>query len=343
MPKASRHTALLAGLSLALASVALASLLDDAKNILGRLTNSDLGRPAAEAAVQQARAAAEGTSSAARDRLNRDFNQEKSGLEEAHRLFEARTSVARAQKIASKQTARDNSAQHLAKLEKNFAQDGRLTPAEKQQLEEAREKLSALNRELAVLKDEDRKLDQKGTPLPPGPPPLDPAAKARAQAALTRADNLLREATDALGQANSAGDRVRAQATANARTAVDKTIGDLQGRADSAKRSLRILIPPPGGERPATRRGKCKKPVPPFAEFDCDVPNPPASDDDFRKAIQDANAVLSDAGKTGPTARATWAMRMEISLQEQTKAYEIVSNFLKKLRDAKKEAFENMK
>lgn len=339
MPKAGRHASLLAGLSVTLASVALAGLLDDARSVLGRLTSSDLGRPAAESAVQQARTAAENTWSAARDRLNRDFNQAKSNLEEAHRLFEARTSTPRSQKIANKQAARDDQAQHLAKLEKDIAQHGKLTPAEKRELEAGRKTLSTLNRELEVLKAGDQKRDSSSS----GPPPLDPAAKARAQAALTRADNLLRQATDALGQANSAGDRVRAQATANARTAVDKTIGDLQGRADSARRSLRILILPPGGERSATRRGKCKKPYPPFAEFDCDVPNPPASDDELRNAIRTANSVLSDAGNTGPTARAAWAVKMEYFVQEQTKAFEMVSNILKKLHDAQMEIIQNMK
>jgi len=345
-----KHTAFSAGLWIALAVAAplRAAPIDDARSALEKLNNiGDYGKSAAEQAVAQARADAEKVWPAARDAANRRLNEIRQGLDRLRRdaatvreksagsgiaiNVEKRQigSAQRDKEIATRQAERDANRKYVQAY-KNAASDGKLTAAERAQMEKAQQRMAALDAEIRKLKEQDAKLDRTDRSGIDAGGTRQLATTERRQAvaggaekaaadrdaAIKRAEEALRTAEEALKRAAAVGTSFISNTLGiSVTTAISETVSRLHKRADAARQALRGLIPPPAGTRPATRRGKCRNPLPPHNEVDCDVPNP-ASDSDLRNAHNSASSVLNDIAKAGELARASFEGKIAGALKE---------------------------
>jgi hypothetical protein len=330
------------------ADMAAASLLDDAKNLLNRLNSigsvprqpienevsqardrfaqqlrfsaeqaarkinegrnrfADLKLPSQSEAGEANRRAADTYRRASKDGIITKYEQqelEKAGRESA---------------IASKQAEYDMARQKVGRFEQEFARSGKLTPAERDQLNQQKDNVARLGTELAHMKSRDRDGDIKES-----------VAK---DAAIREAEAALEQAIAALAQFNQDSSRREHELQKHALAVVNDKVSFLNTKLSNAKRSLQDLVPPPAGSRATTRTEQRCSSVGGIQKcVNVSVPNPPAGDGELRRAVDSANTVLTDIFRGGQDAAAQFNLRLHAMQQEMVKLDMVVSNLEKKL------------
>jgi len=137
-------------------------------------------------------------------------------------------------------------------------------------------------------------------------------------------------------------------AAANTRSteSLDTAIRDLRRHADEAVGALRALLPSPLGNRPATKKGRCRDTLTRI-EIDCQVPNGPPSDSEIRAALAAGNAVLTGITKGSAVGRNEFEKRlkneMTAMLEKITQATTALTQVMKVVHEAQIRAIQNLK
>ncbi|MEI6593874.1 MAG: hypothetical protein WCL47_11555 [Holophagaceae bacterium] len=122
--------------------------------------------------------------------------------------------------------------------------------------------------------------------------------------------------------------------------------GDLRRHGDEALGALRALLPSPVGNRPATKKGRCRDPLTKI-EIDCQVPNGPPSESEIRAAIAAGNAVLTGIAKGAAVGRNEFEKRlkneMTAMLEKVTQATVALIQVTKAVQEAQIRAIQNLK
>ncbi len=123
-----------------------------------------------------------------------------------------------------------------------------------------------------------------------------------------------------------------AWSTAVQTTSIAATTATALARSgDEAVSALRALIPSPFGTRPATVRGKCTVPGT-NTTIDCDLPNGPPSDNEFRTAIARGQSVTAGVAGIGATALDAYYRVVMSAQKDWTTRYSTYANLLAKQR-----------
>ncbi len=154
----------------------------------------------------------------------------------------------------------------------------------------------------------------------------------------------------AYGSAMAAVTSARSAYTAAANTrstdSLNTAIGDLRRHGDEAVSALRALLPSPVGNRPLTKKGRCRDPLTKI-EVDCQVPNGPPSESEIRAAIATGNAVLTGIAKASAVGRNEFEKRlkneMTAMLEKVTQATTALTQVTKAVQAAQIRALQNLK
>jgi len=150
------------------------------------------------------------------------------------------------------------------------------------------------------------------------------------------ARQLLATATAAINAVEQSRRTYAVQAAAKAPASVTDTTATLRSRLDGAVGTLRGLVPPPVGTRPATKASRCRDPISKI-EVDCTVPNPPPSDEALRAAINAANVVIGDVARAADIAKVRFE---ELTRADRTRVDGSILTAAKALADASKACHE---
>jgi hypothetical protein len=322
---------------IAIAPVADAALLDDAKNLLSRLNDAgDYGRASAENAVRQAREAAErgarGKYADGQRRLQ-DVGRKLADAETQRQKLRDTGQAMRDKDPRRLEADLDVARRQVGEFDRRAAANGRLTPQERTQLETARTNVAGLQRELA-------------------------AARGRPDAKLTvdntKIDAQMKEAREKYEQAMAAATAEMVSAIVSGLAslsggAIDASVGEGRQQVGSARDALRALIPSPTGTRVAVRiERRCVTVGTVQQCSNVEVPNNP-SDGDLRGAINAGNAALSTVGRAGERAAARFQVAqsgnvdLQAALQRLNQFLAMVSNAEKAYDDTARAIITNLR
>jgi hypothetical protein len=129
-----------------------------------------------------------------------------------------------------------------------------------------------------------------------------------------RADAKLAAVTAALSDIRSVHQDYRTRSETEMTSAVNDAVSATRGNIDAAKNALRGLLPAPVGNRPAMVKSRCQ--TAPKVYVDCNVPNSPPSDAEFRSAIANAQQAAEATTRMAAIATVKYADRMRPTLDK---------------------------